>query len=168
MRPYSESNKSPLNTPHIIIYYSLQTSPQPSILGQMLILTAASPDGQPGPTARAIKERLGKLRELARRSGAHVPAGSPAKRGRAKKTTASKSDSDAQPSTPQKRKRQSSPKVKEEPKIKDEPEVKESSSDDDDDEVKMEQLSDYPAEFTHAEDTGHMSHETDDFFNEDV
>lgn len=134
----------------------------------MLILTAASPDGQPGPTARAIKERLGKLRELARRSGAHVPASSPGKRCRAKKAVISKSDSDAQASTPQKRKRQSSPKVEQEPKVKEEPEVKEESNDDDDDEIKVEQLFDYPAESTLAEDTGHMSYENNDFFEDDV
>ncbi|KAJ5390879.1 uncharacterized protein N7496_001947 [Penicillium cataractarum] len=122
----------------------------------------SSADGQPGPTPRAIKERLGKLRELARRSGSHVPAGSPGKRGRGKKASSSKSDSDAQASTPRKRKRQSSPKAKEEANVKEE------SSDDEDDKVKMEQLLDYPAESTHAEDTGHMSHENDEFFDENV
>ncbi|CEJ56670.1 hypothetical protein PMG11_02871 [Penicillium brasilianum] len=116
-----------------------------------------SPDGQPGPTARAIKERIGKLRELARRSGTPAAAGASPKRGRAKKATAPKADSDSQsPSTPAKRKRKSTSNAEQEPR------------DDGDVEAKMEQLIDYPAEPAHAEDTGHMSHENDNFFDENA
>lgn len=127
------------------------------LISQILIAAAVSPDGQPGPTARAIKERIGKLRELARRSGTPAAAGPSPKRGRAKKATAPKADSDSQsPSTPAKRKRKSPSNAEQEPR------------DEGDVEVKMEQLIDYPAEPTHAEDTRHMSHENDGFFDEDT
>jgi hypothetical protein len=121
----------------------------------MLIAAAVSPDGQPGPTARAIKERIGKLREIARRLGTPSATGASPKRGRAKKATVSKTDSDSQsPSTPTTR------------KCKSTSNAEEKSRDDGDVEVKMEQLIDYPAEPTHAEGAGHMSHENDDFFGE--
>jgi hypothetical protein len=82
------------------------------------MLTEAATDlgGEAPPTARAIKERLSKIRELIKQSGGSTFISAPAgKRGRVKKNTSPKSTSGTKaPGRPRKTKQQGTAAVKQE------------------------------------------------------
>jgi hypothetical protein len=117
---------------------------------QLLTEAAETTDGEPGPTARAIKERIAKIRDLAKRAAGAAPdceTPSPSsKRGRGKKGNTSKNTtSSTSTSTPRKRKRKNA-----------DAEVEQQSDDKATAEAQLNELLDYPNETPNA-DHGYMS-----------
>ncbi|KAF3387074.1 hypothetical protein F1880_001266 [Penicillium rolfsii] len=105
----------------------------------------ASLGGEAPPTARAVKERLSKIRELIKQSAGTTSVSSPAeKRGRVKKNTSAKSTSGTKaPARPRKTKQQSTVAVK----------AEQLSLDDADHGDEMDDLLKYPLYTSQVEDT---------------